>query len=134
MKTLLRVLAVAIFTALSACGPKQVTPVTFNPTVVVDEICQGLLNNTFQTRTAVQSFEYNGQNTILPLTVSFLVDGRLVWNYENNQSYIGTFDCSGGHFSASFTEGSLQKMEGDYSPEEGTITIDGDVYYLVTEI
>lgn len=127
-------IAMIILFLLSACSSSpEETPSPFNPTIEVDEVCAGLLNNTFISKDHSQTSESEGQQIVSPLRVSFLLDGRVIWNYEDNQSYIGTFTCLDGDVSATFTEGSQPSFTGKYDPQAGTIEIDGIIYFVDTE-
>lgn len=133
MKKLLIPLLVLLL-ALSACAREEEPQPAFNPTIAVDEVCEGLLNNTFVTRENLQSGGEEGALIAYPLRVSFLMDGRVIWNYEDNQSYIGTFACENGVVQATFTEGSQPQFTGTYNPDAGTFKIGEVVYYVDTDI
>ena len=120
--------------ALSACSPADDDRVQFNPTIAVDDVCAGLLNNTFVTRENLQTSDENDVQILTPYRVSFLLDGRVVWNYENNASYIGIFTCEGGSVTATFEEGSQKEFRGQFDPDTGSVVIDEVTYLVDTDI
>ena len=134
MQTILRMMAFAVLAVFIGGCKANDTTVTFNPTIEVDEVCAGLLNNSFQSRENLQIIDAGDVTAELPLLVSFLLDGRVVWNYENNESVIGTFECENGHVTAVFTEGSRSGFTGDFDPDTGTIVIDGIQYFILTGV
>lgn len=125
---------VALALAISACTSSADPVVKFNPTVEADETCSQILNNTFRTAAAYPNGESNGQTVFTPFLISFLLDGRVIWNYENGASYIGTFSCSNGEIRATFDEGSIQEATGVFIPASKTIEFEGLEYLIVEEL
>ena len=119
---------------LTACSGGEEVPGAANPTIAVDSVCEGILNNTFMSRENLQASGEEDNMLLSPYRVSFLLDGRVIWNYENNESYIGTFTCEQGAVTATFTEGSKQSFIGQYDPQAGTVVIDEIIYFVDTDV
>ena len=116
--------------SLASCtGKGSPTPL---PTIVVDEVCQGIVNHSFLSVASFELGESEQTPVFGPRMVSFLNDGRVVWKYSIT-SYIGTFTCENGVFVAAFTEGEKNSFEGTYTPEMDMIQIEGVNYLKATE-
>ena len=111
------------------CGACQQSGlVTPAPIVVLDEVCQGILGYTFVSYVATELGQTEQGNVIGYPTVGFLSDGRVVWKYSL-EAHSGTFECTNGVISASFSEGDRKAFEGIYDPEKDTLFIDEINYY-----
>ncbi len=127
MKIYWKILGLFMLIVLSSACTGQGSP-TAAPTIVVDEVCQGIVSHSFLSTVSYQLGESDQGPVFGPRMISFLNDGRVIWKYAT-EAYIGTFTCEEGAFEATFSEGEKTSFSGTYTAETDMIRID-DVNYL----
>ncbi|NUM44659.1 MAG: hypothetical protein HUU38_08115 [Anaerolineales bacterium] len=86
---------------------------TPRPTLVLDAVCQKVMDTTFQSTVTYPLGEGEGGVIFGPHLISFKNDGTVYWRYS--LTYVeGTFECQNGVITARFSEGEKEAFEGNY--------------------
>ncbi|HNB52996.1 MAG TPA: hypothetical protein PK530_13695 [Anaerolineales bacterium] len=110
---------------LTACS--NLGPDAPRPTLVFDEVCQKIIETSFQSSVTYPLGE--GDNGVIfgPHIISFKADGSVYWRYSL-EYVVGTFECNDGAITAHFSEGDKEAFEGSYIDATALLEVD-NVYF-----